>query len=179
MKRIKLHDKEFELAVPYADIAKAIENVAQQMNDELKDESLPIFLSVLNGAFMFTGDLMKYLDFNCELCFIKVSSYQGLGSGGSVNQLIGLDKNIEGRTVVLVEDIVDRGITLEHLVKMVSELKPKQLKIATMLYKPDAYEKDIKIDYIGMHMPNDFIVGYGLDYDGLGRNYPNIYTLVK
>lgn len=179
MKRIKLHGKEFELKVPYAEISRAIENVAQQINNDLRDEPLPLFVSVLNGSFMFTGDLMKHLDFNCELCFIKVSSYKGLGSGGEVSQLIGLDKDIEGRTVIIVEDIVDKGITLEHLMKLLSDLKPKQLKVATMLYKPDAYEKDIKIDYIGMHMPSDFIVGYGLDFDGLGRNYPDIYSLVK
>ena len=179
MKRIKLHDKEFELYITNSQISKAIESVAEEINDDLKDETVPVFLSVLNGSFMFSSDLIRHIDFPCEISFIKLSSYSGTSSTGKVNELIGLNQSLAGRTVVLLEDIVDKGTTLEHLINTVSEHKPKQVKIATMLYKPDAYEKDIKIDYVGMCIPNNFIIGYGLDYNELGRNYPDIYTLVE
>ena len=179
MKRIKLHDKEFELYITNSQISKAIESVAEEINDDLKDETVPVFLSVLNGSFMFSSDLIRHIDFPCEISFIKLSSYSGTSSTGRVNELIGLNQSLAGRTVVLLEDIVDKGTTLEHLINTVSENKPKQVKIATMLYKPDAYEKDIKIDYVGMCIPNNFIIGYGLDYNELGRNYPDIYTLVE
>lgn len=178
-KRIKLHDKEFELFITYAEISKAIDKVAVQINDDLRGESAPVFISILNGAFMFTSDLLKRIDFPCEISFLKINSYAGTQSTGRINQLIGLTQNLTGRTVVLVEDIVDSGATLEHLVGLVQSHKPKQLKIATMLYKPDAYQKNIKLDYIGIHIPNNFVVGYGLDYNELGRNYSDLYTLVK
>lgn len=159
---------------------KALDTVASSINNDLGNEEVPpIFLSVLNGSFMFTADLMKRLNFNCELSFIKVSSYIGLSSGEKVNELIGLDKSLEGRSVVIVEDIVDRGITLEHLIELIKEHNPKQIKVASMLFKPDSYEKDLVIDYIGMSVPSDFIIGYGLDFDGLGRQFPDIYSLVQ
>lgn len=179
MKRVKLHDKEFELSIPYTEIAKAIEDVALQITRDLQNEDTPIFLSVLNGSFMFTADLMKHIPFNCEISFIKMASYEGTCSTGKVNEILGLDTCIEGRTVIVIEDIVDSGNTLEKLVATLMQKNPKQLKVATLLYKPDAYTKNIKIDYIGKSIPNDFIVGFGLDYDKLGRNYPDIYSLVK
>ena len=179
MKRVTLHDKEFELSIPYAKIIKAIDEVALQITEDLKNETNPLFLSVLNGSFMFTSELIKLIPFNCELSFIKLASYDGTGSTGCVTELIGLDTIIEGRTVVVVEDIVDSGNTLERLVEVLQKKRPKQLKIATLLYKPDMYSKDIKIDYIGKSVPNDFIIGFGLDYNKLGRNYPDIYSLVK
>ena len=177
MKRIKLHDKEFELSIPYAEIAKSIEEVALQINEDLKDEDNPVFLSVLNGSCMFTSCLLQHINFNCEISFIKMASYKGTKSTGCVNELLGLDTVIEGRTIIVVEDIVDTGNTLEALVGMLSQRHSKQIKIATLLYKPDAYKKDIKIDYIGKSIPNEFIVGFGLDYDKLGRNYKDIYSL--
>jgi hypoxanthine phosphoribosyltransferase len=179
MKKVKLHDREFELYIANSEISKAIEAVAAQINDDLKDETVPVFLSVLNGSFMFASDLIKHINFPCEISFIKLSSYSGTSSTGRVNELIGLNQSLDGRTVVLLEDIVDKGATLEHLINTLSAHKPKQVRIATMLYKPDAYEKDIKIDYVGMRIPNNFIIGYGLDYNELGRNYPDIYTLVE
>ena len=178
-KRIKLHDKEFELFVTYSEISKAIEDVAVQINEDLRNESAPVFLSVLNGSFMFASDLVKHIEFPCEISFVKLSSYSGTSSSGTMNELIGLNQSLTGRTVVLLEDIVDSGTTLEYLVNTIRKHKPKQLKVATMLYKPGAYEKNIKLDYIGMHIPNNFIVGYGLDYNELGRNHPDIYTLIK
>ena len=178
-KRIKLHDKEFELFINYAEISKAIEDVATQINEDLHQESVPVFISVLNGAFMFTGDLLKHIAFPCEVSFVKLSSYSGTSSSGTINELIGVNQSLTGRTVILLEDIVDSGSTLEHLVDTIQKHRPKQLKIAAMLYKPDSYEKNIKLDYIGMHIPNNFIVGYGLDYNELGRNYSDIYTLIQ
>ena len=177
MKRIKLHDKEFELSIPYSEIAKAIEEVALQITEDLKNEHNPVFLCILNGSFMFASCLLQHINFNCEISFIKMASYKGTSSTGTVNEIIGLDTIIEGRTIVVIEDIVDTGNTLEKLVGILKERHPKELKIATLLYKPDAYKKDIKIDYIGKSIPNDFIVGFGLDYDKLGRNYTDIYSL--
>ena len=177
MKKITLHDKTFELYIPHNEIIDSIKKIAVQIKAETANEE-PIFLSVLNGSFMFAADLMKYIDFNCQLSFVKLSSYEGTESTGKIHSLIGLNQNLAGKTVIILEDIVDRGVTLEHIVNTVSALNPKQIKIATMLYKPDAYEKDIKIDYIGLSIPNDFIVGYGLDYNELGRNYCDIYKII-
>jgi hypoxanthine phosphoribosyltransferase len=145
----------------------------------MKNEQLPVFLSILNGSFMFTSDLMKYIQFNCSLSFIKVNSYDGLSSKGRVKELIGINHDLTGKTVIILEDIVDTGTTMEYLIDTISKHNPAQLKIATMLFKPDAYRKSIKLDYTGIEVPNDFIAGYGLDYNGLGRNYPEIYKLIK
>jgi hypoxanthine phosphoribosyltransferase len=157
----------------------AVEDIAGRINDDLKNEDLPVFLSVLNGAFMFTSDLMKRIEFDCLLSFVKLSSYDGLSSQRRVRELIGLNHELKDKTVIILEDIVDTGVTVEHLIDTISKHDPKQLKIATMLFKPEAYVKDIKLDYVGLRVPNEFIVGYGLDYNGLGRNYPEIYKLVK
>ncbi|MCW3805133.1 hypoxanthine phosphoribosyltransferase [Plebeiibacterium marinum] len=178
MKRIKLLDKEFELSIPFETIDKAIEGIAQKMNEELADKD-PLMICVLNGSFMFAADLMKKLNFPCEISFVKLSSYQGTSSTGKVKELIGLNENIEGRCVVVLEDIIDTGFTIEKIQKQLEGYQPSEVKIATMLYKPEACKVDLTIDYKGMDIPNDFIVGYGLDYDGHGRNLANIYTVVK
>ncbi|MDR2382363.1 MAG: hypoxanthine phosphoribosyltransferase, partial [Prevotellaceae bacterium] len=157
----------------------AVQNVAERINNDMQNEDLPVFLSVLNGAFMFTSDLMKYIKFDCLLSFVKLSSYDGLSSQGKVKELIGLNYELKDKTVIILEDIVDTGVTVEHLIGAVSQYNPKQLKIATMLFKPEVYSKDVKLDYTGIRIPNDFIVGYGLDYNGLGRNYPEIYKIVN
>ncbi|MCB0409620.1 MAG: hypoxanthine phosphoribosyltransferase, partial [Flavobacteriales bacterium] len=132
---------------------------------------------VLNGSFMFIGDLMKSIDLNCMISFIKMASYEGTESTGKVNELIGLNEDIEGHDVILIEDIVDTGNTLEKLYQMLQEKKPKSIKIATLLYKPEAYKKPYKIDFVGKEIPNAFVLGYGLDYDGYGRNLSSIYVL--
>jgi hypoxanthine phosphoribosyltransferase len=179
MTQITLYDTIFDKYISSEEIACAVKSVAGHINSDMKNESLPVFLSILNGSFMFTSDLMKHINFNCLLSFIKLSSYSGLSSNGAVRELIGLNFDLTGKTVIIVEDIVDTGATLEYLVDAVSKYHPKQLKIATMLFKPEAYSRNIKIDYAGIHVPNSFIVGYGLDYNGLGRNYPEIYKLVS
>ncbi|MDR2358213.1 MAG: hypoxanthine phosphoribosyltransferase [Prevotellaceae bacterium] len=179
MKRVKLHDKEFEIAIRHDQIQTAIGVVAQKIREDMKNEYIPVFLSILNGSFMFTSDLLKQMDFNCEVSFVKLASYNGVTSTGKVQELLGLNTDIRGRTVIIVEDIVDTGHTLVELVEILKKHQPKQIKVATFLLKPDAYDKDIPIDYAGMKIPNDFIVGYGLDYDQLGRNLRNIYKIVN
>ncbi|MDR2801693.1 MAG: hypoxanthine phosphoribosyltransferase [Prevotellaceae bacterium] len=179
MKRVKLHDKEFEIAIRHDQIQTAIGVVAQKIREDMKGEPVPVFLSILNGSFMFTADLLKQMDFNCEVSFVKLESYSGVASTGKVQELLGLNTDISGRTVIIVEDIVDTGNTLVELVEVLKKRRPKQIKVATFLLKPEAYDKDIPIDYVGMKIPNDFIVGYGLDYDQLGRNLRNIYKIVN
>ncbi len=177
MKRIKLLDREFELSIPFEKIDNAIAGIADRMNKDLVDKD-PLMICVLNGSFMFAADLMKKLNFPCEISFVKLSSYEGTSSTGKVKELIGLNENIEGRCVVILEDIVDTGFTIEKIKNQLLGYQPAEVKIATMLFKPDACKTDIEIDYTGMEIPNDFIVGYGLDYDGHGRNLANIYTVV-
>lgn len=179
MKQVKLKDKEFRLSYPEAEIQSDIDLLASKINhDFAKNKDIPLFLSVLNGSFMFTADLLKRISFPCEVSFIKLSSYAGTSTTGKVNELIGLNEDITSRTVIILEDIVDTGITLTKLHEELTKLNPKQILVATLLFKPDAYKGKLKIDYIGRSIPNEFIVGYGLDYDGLGRNLPDIYTVI-
>ncbi|CAM4057323.1 MULTISPECIES: adenylate kinase [Flavobacterium] len=173
---IQLHDKTFEAFIPEQEINFAIQNVAKQIEDDFYDE-VPVFIGVLNGAFMFLSDLMKHYSRPCEVSFIKMASYEGTASTNDVKQLIGLNQDLEGRSVVIVEDIVDTGNTVEELKKIFKAQGVKHFRIATLFFKPQAYTKDIKIDYIGIRIPNKFIVGFGLDYDGLGRNLKEVYQL--
>lgn len=173
---IRLHDKTFEPFISSDEIQFAIENMAKQMDDDFFDE-IPVFVGVLNGAFMVVADLMKYYRGMCEVSFVKMASYEGTQSTHEVKQLIGVNQNLEGRTVVVVEDIVDTGNTIEELKAILKAQNVKHLKFAALFFKPEAYKKDIKIDYVGIRIPNKFIVGYGLDYDGLGRNLPDVYQL--
>jgi hypoxanthine phosphoribosyltransferase len=177
MKNVILKDKEFRLSYTSDDIQSDIDILASKINYDLKNVNVPLFLSVLNGSFMFTADLMKRIQFNCEVSFIKLASYEGTSSTGNINELIGLTENIEGRTVVVIEDIVDTGLTLDRLYAELKKRNPANILITTLLFKPEAYKGSVKINYVGKTIPNDFIVGYGLDYDGLGRNLADIYTL--
>jgi len=156
----------------------AIQNMAKQMADDFFDE-VPVFIGVLNGSFMVMGDLMKAYRGMCEVSFIKVASYEGTETTHEVKHLIGINENLEGRTVVIVEDIIDTGTTIVALKQLLKQQKVKHLKIATLFFKPEAYQHEVKIDYIGIRIPNKFIVGYGLDYDGLGRNLPDVYQLAE
>lgn len=178
MQRVTLKDKTF---VPYITSDKILESVklvAEKINSDLANEN-PLFIVVLNGSFMFAADLLKEVTIPCEISFIKLASYHGTSSTGTVTEMIGLTEEVKGRTVVVIEDIVDTGVTIEKLVTLLTKKEVKQIKIASFLLKPDAYKKETKIDYVGMEIPNDFVVGYGLDYDGLGRNMKNIYVLDK
>lgn len=175
---IHLHDKTFEPFISSEEIDFAISNMAKQMDDDFFDD-VPVFLGILNGSFMVMSDLMKHYRGMCEVSFAKMASYEGTQTTNEVKQLIGINENLEGRTVVIVEDIVDTGNTIEELRAIFKEKKVKHLKIATLFFKPDAYKKDIKIDYVGIRIPNKFIVGFGLDYDGLGRNLADVYQLAE
>lgn len=178
MAKIKILDKEFETSIPEAEILKAIDGVAAKINSELSDKN-PLFVCVLNGAFMFAADLMKRVTIPCQISFVKVASYSGTTTTGSVKQLIGFNEDVKGRTVVLIEDIVDTGITIEGLVRQVEEMGASEVKVATMLFKPASCKASVKPSYVGMDIPNAFIVGYGLDYDGYGRNLRDIYKLAE
>lgn len=178
METIKILDKEFVTSIPSEKIQASIQRIANQMNIDLKGKE-PIFIAVLNGAFIFASDLFKKIKIDCQISFLKIASYQGTNSTGSVKDLIGLDEEITGRTIVIIEDIVDSGHTLEYIMQILEKHKPAEIKICTLLFKPNAYKKNIRIDYIGIEIPNDFIVGYGLDYNGYGRNTNDIYVLAK
>jgi hypoxanthine phosphoribosyltransferase len=179
MKKIKLLDKEFELYIPYEKIRSVIEKMAIKINDDLENKE-PLFVCVLNGAFMFAADLFKRIEIpGAEITFVKMASYHGTHSTGTIRQLIGLNEAIEGRTVIIIEDIVDSGSTIEEIMAQLSILKPREVKIATLLSKPEAMIKKVNLDYVGIEIPNDFIVGYGLDYDGHGRNLIDIYSIVQ
>ncbi|WP_321997902.1 hypoxanthine phosphoribosyltransferase [Draconibacterium orientale] len=179
MKKVKILDKEFELFIPYEKIRSVVEQMAETMNKQLAGKD-PLFLCILNGSFMFAAEVYKRIDFvESEISFVKLASYQGDSSTGRVKHLIGLNEEIEGRTVVILEDIVDTGITINNILEQLEQLKPKEVQVATLLLKPDALQKEVDLKYVGIEIPNDFIVGYGLDYDGYGRNLIDIYTVVK
>jgi hypoxanthine phosphoribosyltransferase len=177
METIQIKDKEFSLSISEKEILQAVQNVAAQINADLKDDN-PLFVCVLSGAFMFAADLMKHVNIPCEITFIKLSSYEGLYSTGAVKEIMGLNESVVGRSVVVVEDIVDTGVTMERILESLSSKGVRKIRVATFLQKPDALVRDIKVDYVGFKIPNEFIVGYGLDYDGYGRNLKEIYTVV-
>jgi hypoxanthine phosphoribosyltransferase len=176
VKTLNIHNKTFQLAISEEVLQQAVDSVAFKMNSELAGK-MPLFISILNGAFMFSSDVMKRINFPCNISFVKYASYKGSESTGNANQLFGLTENIEGRTIVILEDIVDTGTTLSGFIEYLRTFNPAEIKIAAMFFKPEACKVQIKIDYLGMEIPNHFVVGYGLDYDGLGRNYPDLYVL--
>ena len=159
-------------------IAKEVERVANEINTELAGKD-PLFISVLNGAFMFTSDLMKHITIPCQISFVKLASYQGVASTGKVKEVIGLNEDIAGRTIVIVEDIVDTGLTMQRLLETLGTRNPKEIYIASLLVKPEKLKVDLDINFIAFNIPNDFILGYGLDYDGYARNLRQIYTVVE
>lgn len=176
--RVKLHDKTFELSIPHEQIAEAIQKVADAINEDYKGVETPLFLGVLNGAFMFLGELMSRIDLTCEVQFVKLASYVGTTSTGKVQDLIGLTDSAEGRHIIVVEDVVDTGESMEHLLDVLKEHKPASVAIATLLFKPTKFTKNYEVKYRAMDIPDDFIVGFGLDYDDIGRNLKDIYTIV-
>ncbi len=179
MKRIKLWDKEFEISLPYTDIQLAIKEMAKKMKFDLEGKET-LFICILNGAFMFASELLKEVELpDAEISFLKLASYSGISSSGSVKELIGLNEEISGRTVVILEDIIDTGNTMKGVIEQLLGKGAREVKIATLLFKPEALKVDLKVDYVGIVIPNDFIVGFGLDYDRRGRNFKDIYTLVK
>ncbi|WP_316636372.1 hypoxanthine phosphoribosyltransferase [uncultured Flavobacterium sp.] len=175
---IQLHDKQFVPFISAKEIDFALTKIVAQVEDDFGDDT-PIFIGVLNGAFMVVADFLKKYKHHCEVSFIKMSSYEGTETTNTVKELIGINQDLSGRSVILIEDIVDTGNTVEELKRMFKQQNVKHFKIATLFFKPEAYKKDIKIDYIGIRIPNKFIVGYGLDYNGLGRNLAEVYKLAE
>ena len=180
MKSVRLHDKVFEQSLSHAEIVRQIKALAGKLNKRYGGGPPPLFLGVVNGAFMFVAELMKHIDFNCEVSFVKLASYgKGTASTGRVAELIGLNEDPAGRKVIVLEDVVETGNTLARIDRLLSERGAGEVCYATLFFKPEAYAKEIPVDYHALRMPNDFIVGFGLDYGGLGRNLKDIYTLVN
>jgi len=168
MKKVTINDREFEIFIPYEKIRSIVEDMAEKMNKDFEGKN-PLFLCILNGSFMFAA----------EISFIKLASYSGTQTTGAVKQLIGLNEDLTGRTVVVLEDIVDSGITMKNTIEQIKAKNPAEIKIATLLLKPEALQIKVQLDYIGLEIPNDFIVGYGLDYDRKGRNLIDIYKVIN
>ncbi|WP_298339435.1 adenylate kinase [uncultured Algibacter sp.] len=173
---IKLHDKYFKPFVSAKEIDAALQRLADKIAEDVGDE-IPVFVGILNGSFMLTSDFVKKYPKTCEVTFIKLASYEGVKSTEDIQRLIGITQDLTGRTVIILEDIIDTGNTLHEVHRIFKNEKVKSLKIATLFYKPEAYKKDFKLHYVGIEIPNKFIVGYGLDYDGLGRNLPEVYQI--
>lgn len=176
MKNIKLYDKVFRMSLPEEEIINRVKVVAEQINEEYKGRR-PLFLSVLNGAFMFTSDLMKEINIECEISFVKLASYQGTMSTGKVHEVIGINEDLSDRDIIIVEDIVESGKTIMQMMDSLSNRQPASIKVCTLFFKPSKLEEKINVDYAAIVIPDDFIVGYGLDYNQLGRNLRDIYTI--
>ena len=177
MSTIRIHDKTFEIYLSEAAIQERVKNIADSINEEYRDKK-PLFIAILNGSFMFAADLFKYLTINSEISFIKLASYKGMKSTGNVITSIGLDVDLFGKDLVIIEDIVDTGKTLYNFLPKLKDHHPSSLKIAALLHKPEATRFPLTLDYVGFSIPDKFVVGYGLDYDGLGRNLKEIYQVV-
>ena len=178
MDKIKVRDREFAVSIPEEKIKARVAEIAAQISHDLEGKR-PLLLAVLNGSFVFAADLLRGIDTPCEISFVRMASYEGTSSTGDVKQLIGLKEDIKDRTVVIVEDIIDSGLTMVHLLDLLKEKQPADIKIAALLVKPGNLKVNLDIPYCCFEIPNDFIVGYGLDYDGEGRNLPSIYTVTE
>jgi hypoxanthine phosphoribosyltransferase len=178
MRETKIHEKTFREMITEEVIADRIKELAIKINSDLSGKDV-VFIGILNGAFLFAADLFRQIDFPARISFVKLASYKGTSSSGSIKELIGWNEDINNKTIVVIEDIVDTGHTLERIVDELVIRKAAEIKIAALLYKPEAYKKNIKLDYIGFEIPNNFVVGFGLDYDGFGRNLPSVYSLVQ
>ncbi|MBL7925892.1 MAG: hypoxanthine phosphoribosyltransferase [Bacteroidia bacterium] len=176
MQEVTIHDKTFEVLIAANDIQQRVAQIAADINENYAEKK-PLFLGVLNGAFLFAADLFKNISVPCEISFIRVSSYQGTQSSGKVKSLIGLNMDINNRHIIVIEDIVDTGDTMQYLLAELAQKNPASVKLATMVFKPEALKHPLQPDFIGFTVPPDFLVGYGLDYDGLGRNLNDIFIL--
>ncbi len=176
MNEISVKDKKFSVSISENEIKKTVKNLADKINADYNGKEI-FFIGILNGVFMFASDLMKNIKVPCTIQFVKVASYQGTTSTGVIKELIGLNADIEGKEVVIIEDIVDTGFTMKSILSQLKQKNPASIRIASLIFKPESFKGDFNVDYIGFNIPNDFIVGYGLDYDGYGRNLPEIYTI--
>lgn len=178
MSRIKIHDKEFEVSIPREEILKEVKRVADEINRDYAGKR-PILLGVLNGCFMFAADLMRHLTIECEISFVKLSSYQGTTTTGVIREVLGLTESIAGRDVIVVEDIVDTGYTMQRMIESLGTREPASVQISSLFLKPARLKVPVDVKYSAFTIPDRFIVGYGLDYDGLGRNLPDVYDVVE
>ena len=178
MSIVKIKDKTFRTFIPEDQIAERVKAVAERINKDLADKN-PLFLAVLNGSFIFAADLMRNITIPCEISFVKLASYQGTTSTGAIKEVIGLNEELAGRTVVILEDIVDTGFTIKRMIETLGTRGPESVHVCTLLLKPGKLQVPLNVEYVAMEIPNDFIVGYGLDYDQQGRNLRDIYTLVE
>ena len=178
MEIVQVLDKKFSLYISKEQIREKVKEVAAEIEKDLKDKN-PLFLVILNGSFVFGADLLREMNFPCEITFIRMSSYEGTSTTGEVKQVIGLRESIEGRTVVVVEDIIDTGYTMKEMLRILNEKNPESIYVTSLFVKPDNIKVDLKIDYRCFDIDNDFIVGYGLDYDHYGRNLPDIYKVIE
>lgn len=178
MSRVKIKDKTFAVSLPEAQIKARVKELAQQMSRDLEGKN-PLFLAVLNGAFIFAADLMREMTIPCEISFVKLASYQGVTSTGNIKEIIGINENLSGRTVVIIEDIVESGLTIKRMMDQLGTRNPASVQVCTLFFKPDRLKEDLKLDYVAFSIPNDFILGYGLDYDQQGRGLKDVYTLAE
>ncbi len=178
MSEVKIKDKTFRLFISEAEIKERVKAVAERINRDMEGKN-PLFLAVLNGSFVFAADLMRLITIPCEISFVKLASYAGITSTGKVTEVIGINEDLSGRHVIIVEDIVDTGLTMQRMIETLGTRQPASVSVCTLLLKPDKLKVELNIDYAAMEIPNEFIVGYGLDYDQQGRNLPDIYTVVE
>ena len=178
MDTVKIKDKSFRVSIPEAEIKERVKALAEQMSKDLEGKD-PLFLGVLNGSFIFAADLMREMTIPCEISFVKLASYQGTTSTGKVQEVLGINENLSGRTVVIVEDIVESGQTMKQMIESLGTRNPESVRICTLFFKPEKLKEDLNLDYVAFRIPDDFIVGYGLDYDGLGRELKDVYTIVE
>ena len=178
MDTVKIKDKSFRVSIPEAEIKQRVKALAEQMSKDLEGKN-PIFLGVLNGSFIFAADLMREMTIPCEISFVKLASYQGTTSTGKVQEVLGINEHLSGRTVVIVEDIVESGQTMKQMIESLGTRNPESVRICTLFFKPEKLKEELNLDYVAFSIPDDFIVGYGLDYDGLGRELKDVYTIVE
>lgn len=178
MSRVTIKDKTFETSIPEAEILKRVKVVAERLNHDFAGKN-PLFLAVLNGAFVFAADLMREVTIPCEISFVKLASYQGTTSTGKVTEVLGVNEDMSGRHIVIIEDIVDTGLTMKRMIESLGTRHPASVDVCALLLKPEKLQVELDIKYVAMEIPNDFIVGYGLDYDQQGRNLRDIFTLIE
>lgn len=178
MSIVKIKDKSFEVSIPESEIKARVKVLAQQMSKDMEGKN-PLFLAVLNGSFIFAADLMREMTIPCEISFVKLASYQGITSTGKIKEVIGINEDLNGRTVVIVEDIVESGQTMKRMVESIGTRNPASVKICTLFFKPEKLKEELTLDYVAFRIPDDFILGYGLDYDQHGRGLKDVYTIMS
>ena len=178
MNTVRIKDKTFWISIPESEIKARVKALAQQISKDMEGK-VPLFLGVLNGSFIFAADLMREMTIPCEISFVKLASYQGTTSTGKIKEVIGINENLSDRTVIIVEDIVESGQTMKRMIESLGTRNPESVHICTLFFKPDKLKEELQLDYVAFRIPDDFIVGYGLDYDQQGRELRDIYTIVE